>query len=90
MRDLRHVLFHYRLHENRFGSGEDDTVKKDEDMRRNFSSLPLLIDFFLAMRSDPLLPRREISEFLTVVDGRAASFAFPCSKEDFAGGRCGT
>ena len=31
IRDLRHTLIQYLLHQNRFGTGEDETIEKEED-----------------------------------------------------------
>ena len=47
IRDLRHTLIQYLLQQNRFGTGEDETIEKEEDV-------PLLTDLSLAMRTDPL------------------------------------
>ena len=54
IRDLRHTLIQYLLHQNRFGTGEDETIAKEEDVRRHVGGMPLLTDLSLAMRTDPL------------------------------------
>ena len=53
-RDLRHTLIQYLLLQNRFGTGEDMTIGKEEDMRRYARGMVLLTDFSLAVRTDPL------------------------------------
>ena len=54
IRDLRHTLLQYLLQQNRFGTGEDETIEREEDMRRHAGGMSLLIDLSLAMRTDPL------------------------------------
>ena len=54
IRDLRHTLIQYLLQQNRFGTGEDETIEKEEDVRRHAGGMPLLTDLSLAMRTDPL------------------------------------
>ena len=49
----RHTLIQYLLHQNRFGPGEDETIEKEEDVRRHAGVKPLLTDLSLAMRTDP-------------------------------------
>ena len=53
-RDLTHTLIQYLLLQNRFGTGEDKTIGKEEDMRRYARGMALLTDLSLAMRTDPL------------------------------------
>ena len=67
IRDLRHTLMQYLLHQNRFGTGEDETIEREEDVRRRVGGMPLLTDLSLAMRT----------EFVTVIYGPAVTFAFP-------------
>ena len=62
IRDLRHTLIQYLLQQNRFGTGEDETIERD-------LSLP--------MRNDPLALIRGVTEFVTVIYGPAITFAFP-------------
>ena len=50
IRDLRHTLIQYLLQQNRFGTGEDETIEREEDVRRHVGGMPLLIDLSLAMR----------------------------------------
>ena len=52
--DLRHTLFQYLLQQNRFGTGEDETIEKEEDVRCHAGGMPLLTDLRLAMRTNPL------------------------------------
>ena len=54
IRDLRHTLIQYLLHQNRFGTGEDETIEREEDVRRHVGGMPLLTDLSLAMSTDPL------------------------------------
>ena len=75
-RDLRHTLIQYILHQNRFGTGEDETIQKEEDARRHAGGMPLLTDLSLAMRTDPLALIRGAKEFVTVIHGPAVTFAF--------------
>ena len=63
IRDLRHTLIQYLLHQNRFGTGEDETMEREEDVRRHVGAMPLLTDLSLAIR--------------TVIYGPAVTFAFP-------------
>ena len=77
IRDLRHTLIQYLLHQNRFGTGEDETIEREEDVRRHVGGMPLLTDLSLAMRTDPLALIRGATEFVTVIYGPAVTFAFP-------------
>ena len=77
IRDLRHTLIQYLLHQNRFGTGENETIKREEDVRRYVGGMPLLTDLSLAMRTGPLALIRGALEFVTVTDGPAVTFAFP-------------
>ena len=52
-KDLRHTLIQYLLQQNRFGTGEDETIQREEDVRRHVGGMPLLTDLSLAMRTDP-------------------------------------
>ena len=54
IRDLRYTLTQYLLQQNRFGTGEDETIEREEDVRRHIGGMPLLTDLSLAMRTDPL------------------------------------
>ena len=77
IRDLRHTLIQYLLHQNCFGTGEDGTIEREEDVRRHVGGMPLLTDLSLAMRTDPLALIRGATEFVTVLYGPAVTFAFP-------------
>ena len=44
IRDLRHTLIQYLLQQNRSGTGEDETIEKEEDVRRHVGGMPLLTD----------------------------------------------
>ena len=77
IRDLRHTLIQYLLQQNRFGTGEDETIERKEDVRRHVGGMPLLTDLSLAMRTDPLALIRGVTEFVTVIYGPAVTFAFP-------------
>ena len=77
IRDLRHTLIQYLQHHNRFGTGEDETIEREEDVRRHVGGMPLLTDLSLAMRTDPLALIRGATEFVTVIYGPAVTTAFP-------------
>ena len=77
IRDLRHTLIQYLLQQNRFGTGEDETIQREEDVRRHVGGMPPLTDLSLAMRTDPLALIRGATEFVTVIYGPAVTFAFP-------------
>ena len=78
IRDLRHTRIQYLLQQNRFGTGEDETIEKEEDERRQAGGMLLLTDLSLAIRSDPLaLIRGATEEFVMVIYGPAATFGFP-------------
>ena len=44
IRDLRHTLIQYLLQQNRFGTGGDETIQREEDVRRHVGGMPLLTD----------------------------------------------
>ena len=75
--DLRRTHIQYPLQLNRFGTGEDETIQREEEVRRFNGGMPLLTDLSLAMRTDPLALIRGASEFVTVIYGPAVTFAFP-------------
>ena len=77
IRYLRHTLIQYLLQQNRFGTGEDETIQKQKDVRSHAGGMPLLTDLSLAMKTDPLLLIRGATEFVTVIYGPAVTFAFP-------------
>ena len=77
IRDLRPTLIQYLLHHNCFGTGEDETIEREEDVRRHVGGMPLLTDLSLAMRTDPLALIRGATEFVSVIYGPAVTFAFP-------------
>ena len=90
IRDLRHTLIQYLLHQNRFGTGEDETIEREEGLRRHVGGMSLRTDLSLAMRTDPLALIRGATEFVTVIYGPAVTFAFPDNKVEHTGGRCCT
>ena len=77
IRDLRHTLIQYLLQQNRFGTGEDETIEREEDVRRHVGGMPLLTYLSLAMRTDSLALIRGATVFVTVIYGPAVTFAFP-------------
>ena len=77
IRDLRYTLIQYLLQQNRFGTGEDETIQREKDVRRHAGGMPLLTELSLAMRTDPLALIRGATEFVTVINGPAVTFAFP-------------
>ena len=66
----------YLLQQNRFGTGEDETIEREEDVRRHVGGMPQLTDLSLAMRTDTLALIRGATEFVTVIYGPAVTFAF--------------
>ena len=40
IRDLRHTLIHYFLQQNRSGTGEDETIQREVDVRRHAGACP--------------------------------------------------
>ena len=77
IRDLRHTFIQYLLQQNRFGMAEDETIEREEDVRRHIGGMPLITDLSLAMRNDPLALIRGATEFVTRIYGPAITFAFP-------------
>ena len=77
IRDLRHTLIQYLLQQNRFETGEDETIQKEEDVRRHAGGMPLLTDLSLAMGTDLLALIRGVTEFVTVNYSPAVTFEFP-------------
>ena len=65
------------MQQNRFGTGEDQTIEREEDVRRHVGGMPLLTDLSLAMRTDHSALIRGAREFVTVIYGPAVTFAFP-------------
>ena len=74
--DLPHTLIQYLLQQNRFGTG-DETIEREEDVRRQDGGMPLITDLSSAMRTDPLAVIRGATDFVTVIYGPAVTFAFP-------------
>ena len=77
IRDLRHTLIQHLLKQNHFGTGEDKTKEKEEDVRRYAVGMPLLTDLSLTMRTDPLALIRGTTEIMTTICGAAVTFEFP-------------
>ena len=77
IRDLRHTLIQYLLQQNRCGTGEDETIQKEENVRRHAGDMPLLTHLRLAMRTNPLALIRGATELVTVIYDPAVTFAFP-------------
>ena len=77
IRHMRHTLIGYLLQQNDFGTEEDETIQREEDVRRHTGGTPLLTDLSLAMRTDPLALIRGAREFVTVIYGPAVTFVFP-------------
>ena len=78
IRDLRfeNTIIQYLLQQNRFGTGEDETIQREEHVRRHVGGMPLLTDLSLVMKTDPLALIRGATEFVTVIYGPAITFAF--------------
>ena len=77
IRDLRHTLIQYLLQQNRFGTGEYETIQREEDVRRHVGGMPLLTDLSSAMRTNPLALIRGATDFVTAIYGPEVTFAFP-------------
>ena len=77
IRDLRHTLIQYLLQQNLFGTGEDETIEKEEQLRRHPGCMHLSTNLSLAMRTDHLALIRGATEFVTVIYRPAVTFAFP-------------
>ena len=73
IRDLQHTLIQYLLQHIRFGTGEDERIQKEEDVRRHAGGVPLLTDLSLAIRTDPLALFRQRSHVVRVSDIRCGS-----------------
>ena len=79
LRDLIYTLIQYLLQQNRFGTGEDKTIEREEDVPSYVEGMPLLTPC-LAMRTDPRALIKGVSEFLMVIYGPAGTFASPYAK----------
>ena len=88
IRDLRHTLIQYLLQQNRFGTGEDETIEREEDVRRHVGGMPLLTDLSLAMRIDPLALIRGVTEFVTVIYDQQSPLRSLTLMWMHIGGRC--
>ena len=82
IRDLRHTLIQYLPQQNRCRTGEDETIQREEDVRRLAGGIPLLTDLSLAMRTDPLALITGATEFVTLIYGPAVTFACPDSLQE--------
>ena len=56
------------------GTGEDETIQSEADVRRHVGGMPLLTDLSIAMRTDPLALIRGVTEFVTVIYGPGKIF----------------
>ena len=79
VRDSRNNLIQYVLQQNRFGTGKDETMKR-EDVQRYVGGMLLLTNLCLAMRTDQLALIRGVSEFVTVIYDPTVTFAFSDAK----------
>ena len=70
-------LIQYLSQQNCFGTGEDETIEREEDVRRHVGGMPQLTDLSSALRTDPLALIRGATESVTVSYGPAVTFAFP-------------
>ena len=77
IRYLRLTLIQYLLQQNRFGTGEDEVIQREDDVRRHVGGMPFLTDLSLAMRTDPLALIRGAAEFGTFIYRPSVTFAFP-------------
>ena len=90
IRDLRHTLIQYLLQQSRFGTGEDETIEREEDVRRHNGGMPLQTDLSLAMRTDPLALIRGATELVTVIYGQQSRLCSLMLRSRRIGGRCCT
>ena len=74
---LKMLLVEYLLTRNRHLTGEERSAKTREEVRESNGGIPLLIEFCLAMRSDPFGMIRIIGEVVNGVYGRGVTYAFP-------------
>ena len=79
IRDLRHTLIQYLLQQNCFGTGEEETIEREEDVRRHVGGMPLLRRHAseLGYENRSLGTDQRVTEFVTVIYGPAVTFAFP-------------
>ena len=70
-------MIQYLLQQNHFGTGEDRTIEKEEDVRRHAGGMSPLTDLNLDMGTEPLALIRGTTEIVTVIYGPAVTFAFP-------------
>ena len=68
------------MQQNRFGTGEDEKIERDENVRCKVVEIPLLIDLCLAMRIRE--DHRGLSDFETVIYHPAFIFAIPGPKQN--------
>ena len=89
MRDQRHTLIQYLIHEKHFGTGDDKTIEK----KRGSATLcgrPAPNRFMPGYEDrSPILDQGH-QRVVTVIDGTAVTFAFPDAKREPTGGRCCT
>ena len=74
---LKTLLMEYLLMQNRYLMGEERNPKMREEFREASGGKSFLIDWCLAMRSDPLGLIRGLGEVVTCVYGPAVTYAFP-------------
>ena len=74
---LKTLQVEYLLTHNRHLTGEERSAKTREEVREANGGIPILTDFCLAMRSDPVGMIRGLGEVVTCVYGPAVTFAFP-------------
>ena len=77
---LSQTLIQHLWQQNCFGTVEDKTIEREEDVRRYVGGMTLLTDLCPAMRTDPLALIRGVSEFVTVIYDPAVTFLFPDEK----------
>ena len=63
--------------QNRHSSGEERTAKTGEEVRDANGGIPLLTDFCLAMRSDPVGMIRGLGAVVTCIYRPVVTYAFP-------------
>ena len=63
--------------QNRYLTGEERNPKTREELKEANGGIPLLTDWCLAMRSDPLGMIRGLGEVVTCICGRAVTYTLP-------------
>ena len=74
---LKTLLVEYLLMQNRYLTGEERNPKTREELKEANGGIPLLTDWCLAKRSDPLGMIRGLGEVVTCIYGPAVTYTLP-------------